>query len=67
MFKISEKSDGKTIENLQNFLSSHSVKKHRSLNFTPAILHRFENLEPMLLIDRTLDYKLEGWWFKALP
>ena len=47
--KISEKSNGRIIEKWLKFLSSHSVYRNRSLNFTPAFFRRFKDLEPMLM------------------
>ena len=46
--KISEKSNGKILENWLKFLSSHPVERNRSLNFTPCVFRRSKDLEPML-------------------
>ena len=47
IFKTSEKSNGR-IDKWLKFLSSLSVLRNRSLNFTLAFFCRFKDLEPML-------------------
>ena len=50
IFKISGKSNGRIIDKYLKFLSSHSIRRNRSLNFTPTFLRRDKDLEPMLKI-----------------
>ena len=68
--KISEKSNGRILETRLKFPSSHSGKKNRLLNFTPAFFRRFKDLEPMLLVKpvfhlvrkETVNTRLTKWW-----